>query len=62
MHAYTFNNTAPECPHCGYTHSHDCGFFYNENLTRYDCDRCDKPFAMEVITQTWWRCTPDIQP
>lgn len=54
----TLSNTAPECPYCGHVHQHDGGFFYSEDLTEYACEACDKTFAMEVTTTTYWRCEP----
>jgi len=54
---YTFNQTAPECPYCGYVHRHDGGFFYEEDLTSFECERCDQTFDVEVYTSTSWTCT-----
>lgn len=58
MAAETFDTASPVCPYCGYRHDHDGGFFYDESLTEYTCEACDKPFDMRVYTSTSWTCTP----
>jgi transposase-like protein len=59
----TYRNDAPECPYCGYVHRHDGGEFYNEDLTEYDCESCDRTFDVSVHTSTSWTCSPrDDQP
>jgi len=54
----TYSTVAPECPYCGHKHQHDGGFFFDEDLTEYECENCGKAFDMEVSHSTSWRCEP----
>ena len=56
--SYTYNTDAPECPHCHYVHTHDGGFFYDEDLTEYQCESCGEVFDVQVYTSTSWTCSP----
>lgn len=58
----TFSTTSPECPYCGYQHQHDGGLFYDESLTEFTCESCDKAFDVRVYTCTSWTCTPKDRP
>ncbi|NML93834.1 hypothetical protein [Novosphingobium olei] len=54
----TYSTDAPVCPYCEYTHKHDGGFFYDEALTEFECESCEKAFNVNVYTRTSWTCTP----
>jgi len=58
----TYSKAAPECPYCGYVHKHDGGYFYDEDLTEFACESCDRTFDVSVYTSTSWTCTPREEP
>lgn len=49
-----YSTDGPICPYCGYTHPLDDGFFYDESLTAYECESCDKKFSISVYVRTSW--------
>lgn len=53
----TYSTDGPVCPHCGYQHEHDGGYFYDESLTEFDCEGCGKSVAISVYTLTTWSCS-----
>lgn len=57
MGRQTFSSHSPICPWCDHEHDHDGDFFYDEALTKYECEACDKPFNMRAYTSTTWTCT-----
>jgi transposase-like protein len=61
-----YSTHAPVCPYCDYKHEHDDGYFYDEGLTEYQCERCDKVFNLSVYTLTSWTTTvreaPETKP
>ena len=58
----TYSTEAPQCPYCDRQQSHDGGFFYEENLTEYQCDHCGETFDIEVYHSTSWTCTQRKEP
>ena len=50
----TYSTAAPICPYCGHEHTHDGGFFYDEDLTQAECEACGKTFGLRVYTSTSW--------
>ena len=54
----TYSNDGPICPYCGHKHEPDGGFFYDESLTEFDCDRCGREVAVSVFNSWSWTCEP----
>jgi len=57
-----YDSTAPVCPHCGHRQEHDGGFFYDEDLTKCQCEHCDKTFGVIVYVSTSWTTFKEPQP
>ena len=55
----TYSTYGPICPYCDHEHEHDGSFFYDESLTRYECEACATEFDVRVYTMTSWTCTAD---
>lgn len=54
----TYSNDGPVCPYCGHKHEMDGGYFYDESLTEFDCDRCGREVSVSVFNSWSWTCTP----
>lgn len=53
-----YSDYGPKCPHCGRQFEPDQPLYYDPmSYTKDVCDTCDKPFEVEVIIDTTWRCT-----
>lgn len=49
-----YSTAGPICPHCNHHHRADEPFYYDEDMTVMDCERCDGDFDVRVYTQTSW--------
>lgn len=53
----TYSTAGPICPFCRHEHTHDGGYFYDENLTEFECDHCSQAVSVLVYTSTSWTCS-----
>ncbi|MBC7168765.1 hypothetical protein [Phenylobacterium sp.] len=58
MAGETYETDGPRCPYCGFLHTPDEPFYYDEDTTTLECGKCDREFAMRVYTSTSWSCEP----
>jgi hypothetical protein len=49
-----YSTVGPICPHCQHRHRADDAFYYDEDMTRMDCEACDGTFDVRVYTSTSW--------
>lgn len=54
MVADTYSTAGPICPYCEHKHRADEPFYFDEDMTRMDCEACDRGFDVHVYTQTSW--------
>ncbi len=45
----TYNQDAPECPHCGALNSRDLDMLIAGQPVEWDCDGCGKPIVVTKI-------------
>jgi hypothetical protein len=54
----TFSISGPICPYCAYQMNPGGEpHLYDEDTAELQCWSCDKPFRVEVYTQTSWTCS-----
>lgn len=57
MQVEHYSTSGPICPYCNHYHQADEPFYYDEDMARMDCERCERAFDVRVITQTSWTTT-----
>lgn len=55
-----YSTAGPICPHCEHQHRADEPFYFDEDNIEMECERCNKPFAMEVYHSTSWTTSEDL--
>jgi transposase-like protein len=56
-----FSTDGPICPYCKHEHKADEPYYYDEEMTRMDCDACERDFDVRVHVRTSWS-TQERQP
>ena len=54
----TYSTEGPQCPHCKAQLTADEAHYYSESYTEDTCQECEKPFKVNVYTETSWTCEP----
>lgn len=54
-----YSTEGPICPHCEHRHRADEPFYFDEDMVRMDCERCERDFPVRVFTQTSWTTSTD---
>ena len=57
-----FLNEGVRCPYCDHMHHPFDSFYFDEDTTEMECERCDKAFDMQVHVSTSWSSFPKESP
>lgn len=49
-----YSTIGPICPYCDHQHYADEPFYFDGDMSRMDCERCERDFDVEVYTSTSW--------
>jgi hypothetical protein len=52
--AEEYSSTGPICPYCSHHHRADEAFYFDESMTRMDCEACERGFDVRVYSSTTW--------
>ncbi len=52
--SHNYESAGPRCPYCDWLHSPDEPFYWDEDTSEMECERCDKEFDLQVHTTTCW--------